>query len=196
VQPARHPGAGLVEVGHRGSREQVANRGREFVQAGRALGHHPSERPGRHRRPEHVGQQPGGPVDRQVLVDQQIAAERAYPRAVLGRRAHLLGKRPGGHLPAGAAAPLTPMLDDPQAKRGQVEDLADLDPGHRPARKLATAATAPVGNMDHDLVRVGDLHQVRAWGARLLTRPAPATIATRGTCGLGQAVRGRRLGGV
>jgi hypothetical protein len=95
-----------------------------------------------------------------------------------------------------AAAPLTAMLDDPQAKRGQIEDLADLDPSHRPARKLATAAAAALGDMDHDLVRVGDLRQVRAWGARLLAWPAPATIAARGMCGLGQAVRGRRLGRV
>jgi hypothetical protein len=128
VQPARHPRAGLVEVGYWGSREQVADRGGEFVQAGRALGHHPSERPGRHRRPEHVGQQPGGPVDRQVLIDQEVAAERTYPRAVLGRCAHLLGGTAGRLDPAGAAAPLPPMLDDPQAKRGQVEDLANLDP--------------------------------------------------------------------
>jgi len=88
------------------------------------------------------------------------------------------------------------MLDDPQAKRGQVEHLADLDPGDQRTRKLAAAAAAAVGDMDHDLVWVGDLRQVRAWGARLLARPVPTTTATRRTCGLGQAIRGRRLGRV
>jgi hypothetical protein len=85
------------------------------------------------------------------------------------------------------------MLDDPQAKRGQVEHLANLDLGDQRTGKLATAAAAAVGDMDHDLVGVGDLRQVRPRGARLLAGPAPATIATRGTGGLGQAIRGRRL---
>jgi hypothetical protein len=73
------------------------------------------------------------------------------------------------------------MLDDPQAKRGQIKDLADLDPGHRPARKLATAAAAAVGDMDHDLVRVGDLRQVRAWVPGCLPgrRPPPSPRAGR-----------------
>lgn len=56
------------------------------------------------------------------------SSEEANPRAVLGRCAHLLGETAGRLDPAGAAAPLPPMLDDPRAKRGQVEDLANLDP--------------------------------------------------------------------
>ncbi len=35
--------------------------------------------PRRRRRAEHVREELGGPVDRQVLVDQQIAAERTDP---------------------------------------------------------------------------------------------------------------------
>jgi hypothetical protein len=80
------------------------------------------------------------------------------------------------------------MLGDGQAQLGQVKHLTDLDPRDRRARKRTAAATAPVGNVDNDLVGLGDLFQVRAWGARLLAGPAPATSATCRAGGLAQAI--------
>jgi hypothetical protein len=51
-----------------------------------------------------------------VLVDQQIAAERTDPRAVLGRRPHLLGEAAGILHSATAAAVFDPMLGDGHAQ--------------------------------------------------------------------------------
>jgi hypothetical protein len=79
VQPARHLAPVSSNAATGGSREQVANHVREVAQAGRALGHHPSQRPGRHQRAEHVRKELGGPVDRQVLVDQQVAPSARIP---------------------------------------------------------------------------------------------------------------------
>lgn len=73
------------------------------------------------------------------------------------------------------------MLGDGHAQLRQVEHLADLDPGEERARKLTAAATAPVSNVDNELVGLGDLGQVRSRGARLLAWlavPAAVTLAS------------------
>ena len=64
VQPSRHPGAGLVEVGHRRAGQPCAHDPGEPVQPGRALSHHRGQRAGGQRRAEHVAQQLRGPVHR------------------------------------------------------------------------------------------------------------------------------------
>jgi hypothetical protein len=61
-----HPGAGLVEVGHRRGRQPLANHLGEPVQPGRALGEDCGQGAAGQRRAEHVGQQLRGPVHRQV----------------------------------------------------------------------------------------------------------------------------------
>jgi hypothetical protein len=68
VQPPGHPGAGLVKVRHRRGRQPFADDLDEPGQPGRTLGQHRGQRPGGHRRAEHVGQQLRGTVDGQVLM--------------------------------------------------------------------------------------------------------------------------------
>jgi len=104
-----------------------------------------------------------------------------------------------GRHPTGAAPPLGPVLGDPQAKRRQVEHLPGLHAHHARVGQRRAAPAAPVGHMPGHLVGGGDLCQVRAWGAGLLTGPAilgPTCGATRSPRGLAQPIRGRRLGGV
>jgi len=79
VQPPRHPGAGLIEVRHRGGGEPVADGGQEAVQPDCTLSQDGGQRPGRYARAQHVGQQLPGPVHRGVLVHVQIAHQRAHP---------------------------------------------------------------------------------------------------------------------
>ena len=77
----------------------------------------------------------------------QIRHQRPHPRSVAGRRADMVGERRGGGRPADAAAPLGPVLGDPQAKRRQVEHLPGLHPSHRRAGQVHAAATAPLGHV-------------------------------------------------
>jgi hypothetical protein len=79
VQPSRHPGAGLVEVRHRGGGELVADGGQEAVQPGCTLGEDGGQGAGGQRRAEHIGQQLRGPVYRQMLVHAQLAHQRPHP---------------------------------------------------------------------------------------------------------------------
>jgi hypothetical protein len=192
VQPAGHPGAGLVEVGHRRGRQPRAHDLGEPVQSPRALGHHRGQGAGGHRRAEHVGQQLRGPVDRQVLVHAQVAHQRAHPRPVAGRRTDMVGEGGLGRRAAGAAATLGPMLGREQAQRWQVEHLAGLDPDHARPGQVRAAPAAPVGGMQGDLVGLGDPGQVRAGGAGLLPGPAPrGPLIVLAACprGLAQPVR-------
>jgi hypothetical protein len=79
VQPARHPRAGLIEVRHLGDCQLLAHHLAEPLQPRRALGEHRGHRAGGQRCPQHVAQQLRGPVHRQVLVHQQIAASARTP---------------------------------------------------------------------------------------------------------------------
>jgi hypothetical protein len=199
MQPPRHPGAGLVEVRHRSGGQLLAHDLDEPAQSAGSLADHTGQRAGRHARPQHVRAQLRGPVDGQVLVDQQVAHQRPHSGAVAGCRAGLGRERRGGHLPAGAAAPLRPVLDHAQAQRRQVEHLPGLDPNHHRTVKVLPAPTAPLGHMLHHLIRLGDLGQVGAGRAGLLARPTTPRATTAlpgGRRRLGEPVRRRRLGGI
>jgi hypothetical protein len=111
----------------------------------------------------------------------------------------MIGERRGGRRPAATAPPLGPVLARQQPQRWQVEHLAGLHPDHRRVGKVQAAPAAPAGGVPKDLVGLGGLGQVGAWGAGLLTGPALLEAlggAAFGPRGLAQAVRGRRLGGV
>jgi hypothetical protein len=199
VQPARHPGAGLVEVAHRRGRQPRTHDLGEPAQPGRALGHHRGQGAGGHARAQHIGQQLRGPVHPQMLVHAQIAHQRPHPRPIAGRSARVCGEAGLGRRPTGAATPLGPVLGDPQAKRRQVEHLPGLHARHRRTRQVGAAPTAPVGSVPGHLVGLLHLRQVGAWGAGLLAGPAilgPPIGAPLCPRGLTQPVRGRRLRGV
>ena len=188
VQPPRHPRPGLVKVRHRRGGELVADHCGELAQAGCALDHHGGQRPDRHAGAQHVAKQPRRPIDRQVLVDAQVGDERTHPGAVLGRRAHRLGEPAGSLHPAGAAAPLSPVLGRHQPQRRQVKQLAGRGGDHRRVGQVGAAARTPVRDVHHDLVGLGDLGQVRTRGARLLARLAAPTLAPRDPRRLAQPI--------
>jgi hypothetical protein len=96
VQPARHPGAGLIEVRHRGGGHLLTRDLHEPAQPGRALGQYGGQRAGCDWCAEQIGQQLRGPVHRQVLVHQQVAAKRPHPRSIAGHPARVLGKQAFG----------------------------------------------------------------------------------------------------
>jgi len=105
----------------------------------------------------------------------------------------------GGGRPAGAAAPLDPVLGHRQAQPRQVEHLPGLDPDHHRVGQVRTAAAAPVGDVLNHLVGLGDLRQVGTGGTGLLARPTPLSPlggTPLGPRGLAQPIRGGRLGGV
>jgi hypothetical protein len=79
VPPSRHPGPGLIKVRHRGGGELVADGGQEAVQPGCTLGQDAGQGAGGQRRAEHIGQQPRGPVDQQVLMHPHLAHQRPHP---------------------------------------------------------------------------------------------------------------------
>jgi hypothetical protein len=108
-----------------------------------------------------------------MLVDAQVAHQRAHPGSVAGRRACVLGEDTGGRRAAATAAPLDPMLGDPQVKWGQVEHLPGLHARQWRTRQVRAAPTTPLGSMPGNLVRLANLRQVRAGGAGLLAGPAP-----------------------
>jgi hypothetical protein len=139
VQPAGDPGAGLVEMGDLGGGELRTDRLGEPAQPRRALGQHRGQRAAGHARAQHLRQQLTGPLHRQVLPGQQVAAQRADPRPIARRRARLVGEARGGHPPAPAPAPLGPMLGRPQPHLGQVENLPRLHPDNRRERQVRAA---------------------------------------------------------
>jgi hypothetical protein len=203
VQPARHPGAGLVEVGHRRGRQLCAHRVDEAVQPVGALGQDRGHGAAGHLGADQVGQRLGGALNRQVLLAVQVGDRGADPRTVAGRGAYPIGERRGCHRPAATAAPLGSMLGDQQATLWQVVDLPGLDAHHPGVGQLAAAALAAFGGVHHDHVRMLDLGQVRAGSAGLTAGLASGPGlggAAAGPIGLGRAlgqpVSRRRLGGV
>jgi hypothetical protein len=200
VQPTRHPGAGLVEVGHRRRRQLGAHRVDEAVQPLGALGQDRGHGAAGHLGADQVGQRLGGALDRQVLLAVQVADRGADPGTVAGRGAHPIGEPRGRHRPTATAAPLGPMLGDQQAKPWQVMDLPGLDAHHPGVGQLAAAALAALGGVHHDHVRMLNLGQVRAGSAGLAAGFTPGGGAAGRPVGLGRAlgqpVSRRRLGGV
>ncbi len=189
VQPARHPGTGLIKVRHRRASQPRANDLHEPGQPGRPRPpHRPASRwpsPRRARR-----QQLRGPVDGQVLVHAQVAHQRAHPRPVAGRRAGARREGRGGRAPTGAAAPLGPVLHHPQANRRQVEHLPRLDPDHRRAGQVRAAPAAPIGQVPDDLVGLG----VRPAGACAAHPRTAAWRSWRSPCRAGVPAQRRGLG--
>jgi hypothetical protein len=197
VQPARHPRAALVKVRDLSPGQQRADPLGEPAQPRRALRGDRGQRPGGHRRAQHLPKQLRGPLHRQVLAHRQVAGQPADPRAVAGRRAGLWGKPGGRHRPAVASAPLGPMLDGSQADLGQVQHLPGLHPDHRRQHQQGAAPSAPLGRVDNDLVRVLHPGQVRARGAGPLARPTRAGVPLpRGSGRLAQPITRRWPGGV
>jgi hypothetical protein len=181
LQPARDPGAGLVEVGHRRGRQLPTHDLDELLQPAGALGHHRGQRARGHRRIQHIGQQLRGSVDRQMLAGAQIGHQGTHPGSVAGCRADMGGEGRSGRAPAGAAAPLGRVLGHAQAQRRQVEHLPGLDPDHRRVGQLRAAAAAPLGQVLHDLIGDGDLGQMGAGRAPgcLPGRRRPACSSAR-----------------
>jgi hypothetical protein len=178
VQPARDPGAGLVEVGDLGTAQQATDPLHKPAQPLRSLSHQPTKHASRAARAQPVIQHLGGPLHWQVVAHQQIGRQPTDPGAVARRRPCQPRKHPGSDPPAGARSPLGPVLTHPQPHLGQVKHLPNLHPHHRRQRQLPTTATAPLGPVHHDLVRVGHLGQVRARRAGLLARPPTTTTTT------------------
>ncbi len=181
VQPARDPGAGLVEVGDLGPRQLLADPLDESAQPAGGLGHQPTKHASRAAHTQPIIQHLGGPLDRQVVAHQQVARQPTDPRP----------------LPTAALAPLGPILTHPQPHLGQVKDLPGLHPGDRRQRQVPTTATAPLGPMDHDLIRVSHLGKVRTRRTGLLTGRPPTTtplLPARGR--LAKPVRRRWPGGI
>ena len=104
----------------------------------------------------------------------QVHDDRGDPRAVLHRRLRPLRGRALGPVPA-AAFPLDQlMLGDRDRDFWQVEDLAALHPGDRPARQARPAPAAAARLMAQLPVRPGHLRQRGALMPVLPARPAAA----------------------
>ncbi len=88
------------------------------------------------------------------------------------------------------------MLGHLHRQGRQVEDLAALHPGHRPARQVCPAPAAAAGLMPLFPVRPGNLRQRRTFMPSLAAWPAPALLPQRPRRGLAQPLAGGRLGGV
>jgi hypothetical protein len=196
VQPARDPGAGLIEVRHLRVGELLADPLCEPAQPGLGLGRKARQQPRRHTRAQRIAEHLGGPLDRQVVLHHQIARQPADPSAIARRRARLAGEHPGGDLPAGARSPLGAVLTHPQPHLGQIHHLPNLHPSNRCQRQIPTAALADHRPVHHHLIRLGHLGQVRTRRAGLLAGLAPVTPLPPRRGRLAKPIRRRRPGGV
>ncbi len=131
-----------------GCGDRVCAQGQQRVQPAR-----------RDRHPAQLDDRLPGPLDRQVLTDQEVQRERAQLRPVRHRRpGHPLG--PGGHVAASAAAhdPVEIVLGHPDPCRGEVVGLVRAgDPDHRRLGQRRPAATRPDREVRLDPVRVLEL---------------------------------------
>ena len=177
VQPAVHAEPGLVEPGHLAGGDLLAGVLQEPAQPPGGAGGDARHRPGRQRDAEQLGQRLRGALFGQELPGVQVDDDRGDPRPVLHRPLRALRGRGLGAVPA-AAFPLDQlMLGHRDRGFGQVEDLAALHPGDRPARQARPAAAAAARLMAHLPVRPGHLRQRRArmpvLPARLAAGPLP-----------------------
>ena len=162
VQPAVHPEPGLVESGHLGCGDVVPHAFQEAIQPPGGAGGDPGDGPRRQRDTEQLGQRLRGAVLGQELPGVQVDDDRGDPRAVLHRRLRARRGHALGALPA-AAYPLDQlMLGHRDRDVGQVEDLAALHPGDRPARQPGPAPAAAARLMADFPVRPGHLRQCAA----------------------------------
>ncbi len=147
AEPLGDPGAGLVEVDHRGRDEQLAQ---PLVEARESCGRglHPAlKRSGRDPGGGEVGERLGRTVIRQVLVDAEVDAERPHPGPVGGRGADPVGEG-GGRGPPAAAAP-------PSAPRARSLARACPRAGRRPGgtRRLQAARRRRASRRSHRSTR-------------------------------------------
>jgi hypothetical protein len=94
VQPTRHPGTGLVEVGDLGAGELLAHLLHEPAQPAGGLGRKARQRPRRHAGAQRIAEYLRGPLDRHVMAHHQVARQPADPGAVARRRACQVRKHP------------------------------------------------------------------------------------------------------
>ena len=192
-QLAGHAQPGLVEPGHLGGGDPLANLVEEPVEpVGGPLGHRGHGGVGE-RGAEQLGQRFGGALLRQELPDIEVEHDRGDPRPVLHRRAHALGCGAAGGGPARTAAGDELMFDHAHRHRWQVEHLAAFHPHFECVRQAGTAPATPARFMPIAFVRVRDQRQRRPGMAGLPTRLAATAAAQRLRRRLGEwRVRRRR----
>ena len=180
VQLARHAQPGLVEPGHLGLGDPVADLVEEPVQpVGGAFGHR------RHgafgdRGAEQLGQRLRGALLRQELPDIQVEDDRGDPRPVLHRRAHALPARCRSVV---APQPQRRAISWCSVTRTVIGGRSNTCRRSMPTSG-ASARSAPhpahgPGSCRMPLVRVGDQRQRRPRMPRLPARLAAALAAQR-----------------
>ena len=138
-----HPGAGLIEMGHRGSRDLLAHGRGEPIEQHRGARQQRGQPAARDRGAEAVSHRFGSPLHRNVLASQQVTAQRRKPGPVINRRRGLRRERGGGDCAAPADSPLSAMLDRDQPRGRQVEHLPGLLVDHTLVVQTGTTRPAP-----------------------------------------------------
>src|SRR6266508_1831751 len=175
VQLARHSQPGLVETHHLGAGELVTHVGQKPVEApGGPLGER-GDGTTRQWGAEQFGQGLGGAFLGQELPDVQIHHDRGDPRPVLHRGVHPGRCLTPGALPAHAFPLHQLVLGHLDAYRRQVELLAPLHGGDRPACQRTPATGARPRFVYHLVFWLGHLPK---------RRPVVAVLPTRLTAGL------------
>ena len=192
------PEPGLVEPGDVAGGDLPADLLGEHVQLPGRAGGQRRDRPGRARDAEQLGQRQRGAVLGQELPGVQVDHDRGDPRPVLHRRLRARRGRGLGAVPAGAFPLDQLMLGHLGPHRLQIEDLAALHPGDRPARQPGTAPAAAARLMADLPVRPGHLRQCGPFMPVLPAGLTAAFLPQRPRSGrrLGQPLARRRLGGV
>src|SRR6266498_3226449 len=161
VQLARHSQPGLVETHHLGAGELVTHVGQRPVEApGGPLGER-GDGTTRQWGAEQFGQGLGGAFLGQELPDVQIHHDRGDPRPVLHRGVHPGRCLTPGALPAHAFPLHQLVLGHLDAYRRQVELLAPLHGGDRPACQRTPATGARPRFMYHLVFWLGHLPKRR-----------------------------------
>ena len=143
--------AGLVEVRDRRRCDAGLNVVEEGLQVSGAADAERGQRPARHARADPVAQKLGGAGVGQMLVGDQVEAQRPQARPLLHRCRDALGKHAACDMPAAALTTHADVLGDAQPDLGKIEDLTRNPAQRRPDQRLVTAL-ATLGNMHHDLV--------------------------------------------
>ncbi len=161
-------------------------RSRKSIEPPGSAGGDPGDRAGRQRDAEQLSQRLRGALLGQELPGVQVDDDRGDPRPVLHRPLCALRCRGLGAVPA-TAFPLDHlMLGHRDRHFRQVEDLAALHSGDRPARQARPAPAAAAGLMEQLPVRPGHLRQRAALmpvlPARLAAGSSSAATAAAAAC--------------
>lgn len=162
VQLAVDPQPGLVEADHLAAGDFVAHPIHELAQPAGGPGGDASDRARRQRRAEQLGQRLRGPFLGQELPHVQVHDDRGESGAVLHRGLHPVRGAAPDPLPAHPFPFHQPVFGHLHPQRRQVEQLAPLDLGDRPAGQRTPAARTAARLVHHLMVGVGHLHQRRA----------------------------------